>query len=409
MKIVCTVGALRRGLAIVKPAIKESLDVPILSHVLLQAASDHMILSANNLQIGIWCNVAADIEEEGAAAIPWDRLEDLAARLPPGLVEGNQHPMAKVPIEMKTISDGGKLFVQSGRSRATICAQLSSEFPPVVGQKERRKSEEAVFTIQSAHLASMLEQVACAASTDEDASPNQSGVLLQVEGQMLTLSARDRLRLALCESSLEGTASGCMAMLPSRSAFDLSKFLSSIRSDSPLHVYLDDLRAWISFLVPGGLGFVSYLTEEPPSREIVRWHDVREFFQKPSKTRVVVKQRDFSDALKSVTQIAHDEGDFVTLKIGRGIDGRASVMEIVARSQERGEQTSEVEIASLEGEESPPLLVKLPHLIKVVTTLRSTWLAVELFTKKEPVSIKPVENEGDTHLAYALARWTLPG
>jgi hypothetical protein len=123
---------------------------------------------------------------------------------------------------------------------------------------------------------------------------------------------------------------------------------------------------------------------------------------------VVVKKRDFSDALKSVTQLAHDEGDFVTLKIGRGIGGQAGVLEVVARSQERGEQSSEVEVASLEGEEGPPILVKLPHLIKVVTTLRSTWLAVELFAEKEPVSIKPVGNEGNTRSAYALARWAPP-
>ncbi len=70
MRIVCGRRALHAGLALLKPAIKETPNAPVLSHVLLRAEGGHVCLVANNLEIAIAREIAAGIQEEGAVAVP---------------------------------------------------------------------------------------------------------------------------------------------------------------------------------------------------------------------------------------------------------------------------------------------------------------------------------------------------
>lgn len=81
MKLTCTQTDLARGLAIVGRAVASHVILPVLANVLLEARDGSLRLAATNLELSITCQIAAQIEEEGALTVPAQTLSDLVQTL----------------------------------------------------------------------------------------------------------------------------------------------------------------------------------------------------------------------------------------------------------------------------------------------------------------------------------------
>src|SRR5437899_2912511 len=92
MRLRCDSVELAAALGVVARAIPARTALPVLGTVLLEAGDD-LVLSATNLELGIRRHLEADVEVEGALAVPGRLLTDFVAALPaePLLLEADEH------------------------------------------------------------------------------------------------------------------------------------------------------------------------------------------------------------------------------------------------------------------------------------------------------------------------------
>jgi DNA polymerase-3 subunit beta len=400
MHFVTTQSALFHLLAQLSRAVKETTDLPILSHVLLQAAAGRVSLSANNLEIGITCDLATTgTVEDGAVAVPYARLRDLVERLPTGL-NARRRKVGDTTIELEAPEDSSTLTVSSGRSRAVIYGMHASEFPVVPGPGSDAHRSGLCLSLPCGLLAGMVRKVAFAAATSDKPNPILIGVLLHASGQSLTFTARDAYRLAACTASLEeAPPRECAVVIPAVTAAECARVLASARPQQPVQLVIEEQRAQVSFLLPGLLLATRLLPGEYPM-------GFKTHVKPGYLTRVVVGTKGLAAALGPLAQLARDDGDLVALSFATSAGGKA-VVTLGARSQDLGEQAEETDAVSLEGDAAGgQLLLKYSQLEQVVAVLGAPYLALELRGSANPLAVRPVGGDETVQETYVLVPCT---
>src|SRR3989344_2480949 len=106
---------LRKGLMIVEKGISVRPQLPILSHILLEAEKNQFKLSATNLELSISHVTGAKIEKEGKAAIPGRLLVEFI------------NSLTADKIEFKL--EDNKLTISSKKTQAQFATSNPADFP----------------------------------------------------------------------------------------------------------------------------------------------------------------------------------------------------------------------------------------------------------------------------------------
>ena len=69
MKIICTKSNLAKGVSIVSKAVPSKTTMPILECILIDASTDEIKLTANDMELGIETKIEGDIVERGIIAL----------------------------------------------------------------------------------------------------------------------------------------------------------------------------------------------------------------------------------------------------------------------------------------------------------------------------------------------------
>jgi len=152
--------------------------LPILSGLLLSAAADGLTLSCFDYEVSARIQVAADVTDPGTVLVPGRLLADITRSLPGFAVEFDD--------------EGPDVALTCGAASFTLVTLPIEEYP--------RLPELPVMagTVDGGALAVAISQVVPAASRD-DTLPILTGVNLEIEGDVMTLAATDRYRLAMRE------------------------------------------------------------------------------------------------------------------------------------------------------------------------------------------------------------------
>ena len=81
MKIVCEKNILLEGINIVQKAVSTKSTLPILEGILLEA-SESLRLTGNDLELGIECNIEANVEQPGSVVLNARMLGEIVRKLP---------------------------------------------------------------------------------------------------------------------------------------------------------------------------------------------------------------------------------------------------------------------------------------------------------------------------------------
>ena len=158
--------------------------LPILSNILIVNHQEKLRLVATDLDIGISCVIAVDIQEAGTIAIPAKRFSDIIRELP-----GDE-----VNI---TTKKNNLMVIETGVCQFKILGLPGEEFPKLPEFQDR----EAV-KLEQATLKQMLNLTAFAVSFDE-LRYILNGILFKIQKNILTLVATDGKRLAIIERKLK--------------------------------------------------------------------------------------------------------------------------------------------------------------------------------------------------------------
>lgn len=177
MKFISLTEHFRSSASLAERAIGKSMNLPILSHFLLQAEKNRILLSATNLEIALTTSFAGKIDETGAITIPARVILDFLSQI------------GEEKIEVSVAAHSLKL--NAGGYKAAFQGLDPEEFPIIP-----KIQTDNQITLTNDKLRQALGQVINAANFGQ-ARPELAGVNLNYEpGGNLKLVATDSFRLA---------------------------------------------------------------------------------------------------------------------------------------------------------------------------------------------------------------------
>jgi DNA polymerase III subunit beta len=365
MRISCIQENLNRGLGIVGRATATRTTLPITSHILMSTDQSRLKLAATNLEIAISCWIGAQIEEEGAIAIPAGLLTDFVNSLPSDRIDMSVAPGTQT-MELKC-----------ARFEARISGQKADEFPPIP-----QIGEGITTKVETQPLRTAINQVVFAAALD-DSRPVLTGSYAQFNGDKLTLVAADGFRLAVHSLPLAVPVDQEVGIIiPARSLRELDRLLRD--QEEPVALTINPQRSQIIFRLKN-VEIVSQLIQGT-------FPNYSQLIPKSYTTRAVVNVAEFLRATRSASVFARDGSGIVKLKITPGEGCSPGKIEVTARAEEIGDNLGEIE-AMIEGKEAK-IAFNSKYLADVFGVLTDEQVALETTNPSSPGVFRPV-GEGE--------------
>lgn len=373
MRVSCLQENLAKGLSIVGRAVSPRSTLPVLGNVLLATDGGRLKLSATNLEVGISCWIGAKVDEDGATTVPARTFIDLVNTLPPERVD------------MELIARTQTLNLRTGRSEANIKGIDAQEFPIMPTGED-----ESGIPVETESLRTAIEQVAFAAATDES-RPILTGVLLQFDGDRLTMAAADGYRLSVRSISLtRPVADPFSIIVPARALSELARV--SGEQQDPIVITVTPTHNQVLFQLTDIL-LVSQLIDG-------NFPDYRQIIPRNWNTHTVVDTATLLKACKTALIFARDAAHISRLHIKPGSDLNPGHIIVSATSAETGDDVSELD-ATVEGEELE-IAFNVRYLIDVLSVAGTPQVSLDATTADSPGVIRPVGDVDYTHVIMPM-------
>lgn len=163
--------------------VPQNATIPILSHFLIEAETDELVLTATDLTVGTRVYIPAKVKEKGAVSLPSRRFFQLLKELTDANLE-----LSATPGEMASI--------QAGSSSFRMHSMDKSEYPALPDLKEATQ-----FKISGEILKEMFFRTSFAVSK-EDSRYVLTGVLVRIQDGKAIFVGTDGKRLAKTETEV---------------------------------------------------------------------------------------------------------------------------------------------------------------------------------------------------------------
>jgi DNA polymerase-3 subunit beta len=180
--------------------------VPILSGLRLDAEEDGLTLSCFDYELSATAHLPADVAEPGTALVPGRLLAEITRSLP------------GQPAEFR--SDGDEVTLTCGSAEFALVSLPTAEYPALP------PAPPLAGTVDGGELAAAVAQVLPATSRD-DTLPMLTAVCLDIHGEVITLAATDRYRLAVRDLGWQPASPQvrAIALVPARTLADAARVM----------------------------------------------------------------------------------------------------------------------------------------------------------------------------------------
>jgi len=213
--------------------------LPILANVLLRKNGPNVEFTTSDLEIQV--RTTAELGGDAGSfstTVGARKLIDILRMMP-------------ADQTVTLTSAGSKLTLQGGKSRFTLQALPSEDFPLV----NEAADFGPTFSVPQKTLRALIDQVHFAMAV-HDIRYYLNGILFIAEGKLLTLVATDGHRLALAQSTLENEVPKQEVILPRKTVLEMQRLLKD--EDTPIEMRFANNQARFSF---SGMEFVTKLVE----------------------------------------------------------------------------------------------------------------------------------------------------
>ncbi|MEG1547378.1 MAG: DNA polymerase III subunit beta [Clostridia bacterium] len=291
MRFVVDTQQLNAAISTVTKALSTKTTIGILEGIYIQAADNSILLKCTDLSLQIETIVPATVEEDGAIVLPGRLFSEMARRFPNELT--NIH------------TENNTAFLESGRAKATIQCENASEYHTMPEVKH-----DFEVKIKKNLLKNMIKQCIFATAQD-DTKPILTGVLLEIDGNKLSMVALDGYRLAIRKEDISGISGDKKVVVPAKSFLEISRILEDTQEEisvvfSATHVLIDMGYTRIKTRLMEG-EFIKYKQILPDSHT----------------TRVRLKRNELLESIERVSLMAREgksniikfsfEGEMLTL------------------------------------------------------------------------------------------------
>ena len=207
MKILCTKSNLVKGVNIVSKAVPSKTTMPILECILIDATTDIIKFTANDMELGIETVVEGEIAKKGLVAIDAKIFSEIVRKLPDNevVIECDSNLQTTITCE---------------KAKFSISAKSGDDFSylPYVEKTE-------MLTLSQFTLKEIIRQTIFSIA-DNESNKLMTGELFQIQDNMLKVVSLDGHRISIRKTELKNTYQPRKAVVPGKTLMEVSKILS---------------------------------------------------------------------------------------------------------------------------------------------------------------------------------------
>lgn len=206
MKIICTKTNLSKGVSIVSKAVPSKTTMPILECILIDASTDVIKLTANDMELGIETSIDGEIVERGIIALNARIFSEIVRKLPDN------------EIVIETQGDS-QVLINCEKAKFNIAAQPGDEFSylPAVEKDD-------FITVSEFTLKEVIRQTIFSIA-DSDTNKMMTGELFEIEDNILKVVSLDGHRISIRKIELKDSYSPKKVIVPGKTLQEISKII----------------------------------------------------------------------------------------------------------------------------------------------------------------------------------------
>ena len=207
MKIICSKLNLVKGVNIVSKAVPSKTTMPILECILIDATTDIIKFTANDMELGIQTEVEGEIIDRGMIAIDAKIFSEIVRKLPEN----------DVTI---TTDDNLQTTIVCEKAVFDISGKPGEEFSylPAIEKEDS-------ITISQFTLKEVIRQTIFSIS-DTESNKLMTGELFEIDNSMLRVVSLDGHRISIRRIALKDEVNNKKLIVPGKTLIEISKILS---------------------------------------------------------------------------------------------------------------------------------------------------------------------------------------
>lgn len=206
MKIICSKSNLVKGVSIVSKAVPSKTTMPILECILVDASTDVIKLTANDMELGIETRIEGDIVERGIIALNARIFSEIVRKLPDN----------EVTIETDS---NNQTLIACEKAKFNIAAQSGDDFSylPIVEKDD-------YITVSEFTLKEVIRQTIFSIA-DNDTNKMMTGELFEIEENILKVVSLDGHRISIRKIELKEAYAPKKVIVPGKTLQEISKII----------------------------------------------------------------------------------------------------------------------------------------------------------------------------------------
>ncbi len=207
MRIICSKSNLVKGVGTVSKAVPSKTTMPILECILIDATTDVIKLTANDMELGIQTEIDGDIIEHGMIAIDAKIFSEIVRKLPDNdvVIETNANLQTTIVCE---------------KAKFDISGKPGEEFSylPVIEKEE--SIEISQFTLKEVIRQTIF------SIADTESNKLMTGELFEIKNNILRVVSLDGHRISIRKIALKDNVNDKKLVVPGKTLMEVSKILS---------------------------------------------------------------------------------------------------------------------------------------------------------------------------------------
>lgn len=278
MKIICSRSNLAKGVNIVLKAVPSRTTMSVLECILIDASSDTIKLTANDMELGIETTVDGTIEERGIVALDAKIFSEIVRKLPDNdvFIESDNACHTSIVCE---------------KARFHITGRSGEDFSYLPYIEKNDSLSISQFTLKDIVRQTIF------SIADNDNNKMMSGELLEIHENQLRMVSLDGHRISIRNIDLKNTYEDRKVVIPGKTLQEVSKILSGEAEDM-VDIFFTENHILFEF---DQTRVVSRLIEG-------EYFHVDQMLSSDYETRLTINKRDFMDCIDRATLLVR-EGD----------------------------------------------------------------------------------------------------
>ena len=278
MKITCSKSNLVKGVSIVSKAVPSKTTMPILECILIDATTNEIKFTGNDMELGIETIVEGEIIEKGKIAIDAKLFSEIVRKLPDN------------DITLTTDSNNNAL-ITCEKSKFNIAGKSGDDFsylPAIIKDK--------MITLSQFQLKEVINQTIFSIAINDN-NKMMTGELFEVNEGTLKVVGLDGHRIAIRNIKLEGRSDDVRVVIPGKTLQEISKILNA-DAESFVNIYFTNNHVLFEF---DQTHVVSRLIEGD-------YFKISQMLSNDYETKVSINKKEFLDSIDRANLLIR-EGD----------------------------------------------------------------------------------------------------